>query len=100
LDAGKSLQLAKTLGVAVYREGKRAERGELTLAEAAARFSQMTVLRMIRNGVLPAQQRLGRSGRRRSKALRCVMKRKAGAGASRYLKIPINKLLYSNDIAR
>jgi hypothetical protein len=28
------------------------------------------------------------------------MKRKAGAGASRYLKIPINRPLYSNDIAR
>jgi hypothetical protein len=28
------------------------------------------------------------------------MKRKAGADVSRYLKIPINKPLYSNDIAR
>ena len=41
-----------------YREGERAERGELTLSETAAELniSQMTVLRMIRNGVLSAQQ--------------------------------------------
>ena len=36
----------------------RAKRGEVTLSETAAalNISQMTVLRMIRNGVLPAQQ--------------------------------------------
>ena len=55
---GKVCSLRKRLGVAVYREGERAERGELTLSETAAtlNISQMTVLRMIRNGVLPAQQ--------------------------------------------
>lgn len=44
--------------IAVYRDGERAERGELTLAEAAARLStsKMTVLRLIRSGVLPARQ--------------------------------------------
>lgn len=44
--------------IAVYREGERAERGELTLDDAATelRVSKMTVLRMIRAGVLPAQQ--------------------------------------------
>jgi hypothetical protein len=36
---------------------------------------------------------------RRSKAPRCAMKRKIAAGANGYLKIPINKPLYSNDIA-
>jgi hypothetical protein len=42
------------LGVAVYREGERAERGETTLDEAAAilNVSPMTVLRMIRSGIL------------------------------------------------
>jgi DNA invertase Pin-like site-specific DNA recombinase len=55
---GKVCRLRKRLGVAVYREGERAERGEVTLSETAAalNISQMTVLRMIRNGVLPAQQ--------------------------------------------
>jgi excisionase family DNA binding protein len=40
--------------VAVYRDGERAERGELTLDEAAASLgvSPMTVLRMIRNGAI------------------------------------------------
>jgi excisionase family DNA binding protein len=50
--------LRNRLGIAVYREGERAERGELTLNEAAAglNVSAMTILRMIRNGVLPARQ--------------------------------------------
>jgi len=44
--------------IAVYREGERAERGELTLDEAATELgvSKMTVLRLIQAGVLPAQQ--------------------------------------------
>lgn len=44
--------------IAVYREGERAERGEPTLDEVATalRVSKMTVLRMIRAKVLPAQQ--------------------------------------------
>jgi excisionase family DNA binding protein len=54
----KVCSLRKRLAVAVYREGERAERGEYTLSETATalNISQMTVLRMIRNGVLPAQQ--------------------------------------------
>lgn len=45
-------------GISVYREGERAERGELTLLEAASALGtcQMTVLRMIRNGTLEARQ--------------------------------------------
>jgi hypothetical protein len=45
-------------GIAVYREGERAEREELTLLEAAAALGtcQMTVLRMIRKGTLEARQ--------------------------------------------
>ena len=41
-----------------YREGERAERGELTLGEAANALatSKMTVLRLIRAGTIPAQQ--------------------------------------------
>ncbi len=40
--------------IAVYRDGERAERGELTLEEAAASLgvSPMTALRMIRSGIL------------------------------------------------
>jgi excisionase family DNA binding protein len=45
-------------GIAVYRNGERAERGEVTLQEAAARLevSPMSVLRLIRAGTLPAEQ--------------------------------------------
>ena len=44
--------------IAVYREGERQERGELTLQEAAERLgvSKMTVLRQIRRGVIPGRQ--------------------------------------------
>ena len=43
--------------IAVYRDGERAERGELTLQEAATRLavSPMTVSRLIRGGVIPAR---------------------------------------------
>jgi excisionase family DNA binding protein len=42
----------------VYRDGERAERGELILSEAASRLgvSKMTVARLIKDGVLPAKQ--------------------------------------------
>ena len=44
--------------IAVYREGERAERGEVTLEEAAATLtvSQATVRRLIVEGALPANQ--------------------------------------------
>jgi excisionase family DNA binding protein len=44
--------------IAVYREGERAERGELILREAADRLgiSKMTVVRLIKDGILPAKQ--------------------------------------------
>jgi excisionase family DNA binding protein len=44
--------------VAVYREGERAERGEVTLEEAAAELavSASTIRRLIACGVLPAHQ--------------------------------------------
>jgi excisionase family DNA binding protein len=44
--------------IAVYREGGRAARHELILHEAASRLgvSKMTVVRLIRDGVLPARQ--------------------------------------------
>jgi len=44
--------------VAVYRDGERAERGEVILHEAASRLcvSKMTVIRLIKDGVLPAKQ--------------------------------------------
>jgi excisionase family DNA binding protein len=45
-------------GIAIYREGERAERGELDLREAAAKLgvSKMTVIRLIKDNVLPARQ--------------------------------------------
>ncbi len=44
--------------IAIYREGERAERRELILHEAASRLgvSKMTVIRLIRDGLLPAKQ--------------------------------------------
>jgi hypothetical protein len=48
----------KDHGIAVYREGERAERGELTLLEAATELGtcRMTVLRLIGAGTLKARQ--------------------------------------------
>jgi excisionase family DNA binding protein len=45
-------------GIAIYREGERAERGELDLREAAAKLgvSKMTVIRLIKENVLAARQ--------------------------------------------
>jgi len=45
-------------GIAVYRDGEMAERGELTLEEAARRLtvSKMTVLRLIGRGAIQARQ--------------------------------------------
>lgn len=44
--------------IPVYREGERGERHELVLREAANRLgvSNMTVIRLIRDGLLPARQ--------------------------------------------
>jgi excisionase family DNA binding protein len=44
--------------ITIYREGERAERRELILHEAANRLgvSKMTVIRLIRDGLLPARQ--------------------------------------------
>jgi len=44
--------------IAVHREGERAERGEVVLREAATRLgvSKMTVVRLIKDGLLPAKQ--------------------------------------------
>jgi excisionase family DNA binding protein len=44
--------------IGVYRDGERAQRHELTLHEAASRLAvhKMSVVRLIRNGLLPARQ--------------------------------------------
>lgn len=44
--------------ITVYRDGERAERGELILNEAASRLgvSKITVVRLIKDGILPAKQ--------------------------------------------
>ena len=49
--------LRNTHGIPVYREGERAERGEVTLDEAAEilKVSRATAYRMVTSGVLPAQ---------------------------------------------
>jgi len=51
-------QIRRRNDIAAYREGERQERGEVTLVEAAniLNVSQATVRRMIKNGVLTAQQ--------------------------------------------
>ncbi|HYX47319.1 MAG TPA: helix-turn-helix domain-containing protein, partial [Sphingomicrobium sp.] len=45
-------------GIAVYRDGEMAQRGELTLEQTAQHLavSKMTVLRLIGSGALPARQ--------------------------------------------
>jgi excisionase family DNA binding protein len=50
--------LRKNNSIPVYREGERAERGEVTLDEAAdiLKISCVTVYRMVSRGALPAQQ--------------------------------------------
>jgi len=47
-----------THGIAVYVDGEWAERGEVTLTEAARmlNLSPLTVLRQIRTGIIPAEQ--------------------------------------------
>jgi excisionase family DNA binding protein len=44
--------------ITVYRDGERAQRHELILHEAASRLGvhKMTVVRLIRDGLLPARQ--------------------------------------------
>lgn len=55
---GRVREFRSKRGIAVYHDGERAERGELTLAEAAKSLgvSKMTVLRLIEGGLLPARQ--------------------------------------------
>jgi excisionase family DNA binding protein len=50
--------LRNTNGIAIYREGERAERGEVMLDEAAniLKVSRATAYRMVITGVLPAHQ--------------------------------------------
>jgi len=45
-------------GIAIYRDSERADRGELILHEAATHLgvSKMTVIRLIKDGVLAAKQ--------------------------------------------
>ncbi|WP_352781204.1 helix-turn-helix domain-containing protein [Mesorhizobium sp. M0913] len=52
-----------THDIAVYRDREWAERGEVTLTEAASilNLSPATVLRQIRAGIIPAQQLHGRT---------------------------------------
>jgi hypothetical protein len=47
--------LRRVHGIAPYREGERAERGEVMIEEAATALSlsQSTILRMLRDGTLP-----------------------------------------------
>jgi len=55
---GRVCALRQHQKIAPYREGERAAPGEVTLSEAAATLSvsPSTILRMLRNGTLPAQQ--------------------------------------------
>ncbi len=53
--------LRNTNSIPVYREGERAERGEVTLDEAAdvLKVSRATAYRMVNSGALPAKQLCG-----------------------------------------
>jgi excisionase family DNA binding protein len=53
--------LRNSNGIPVYREGERADRGEITLDEAAdiLKVSRATAYRMVSRGVLPARQLCG-----------------------------------------
>lgn len=55
---GKICSLRHHYGIAIYREGERAERDEVTLEEAATvlTLSTTTIRRFIAEGVLPATQ--------------------------------------------
>jgi len=55
---GRICSLRHQYGIAIYRDGERAERGEATLDEAAAALtiSQSTIRRLITEGALPASQ--------------------------------------------
>ena len=58
MDANPCASLRNIHDIDVYREGERAERGEVTLDEAAEALavSQATVRRLIVEGTLPANQ--------------------------------------------
>jgi excisionase family DNA binding protein len=55
---GRICSLRRQHDIAVYRDGERAERGEVTLDEAAAALalSHSTIRRLIAEGALPAEQ--------------------------------------------
>lgn len=55
---GRVCSLRRQHDIAVYRDGERGERGEVTLDEAAATLalSQSTIRRLIAEGALPAMQ--------------------------------------------
>lgn len=56
--ASRVYSLRRVHGIDPYREGERAERGEVTIEEAATALSlsRSTILRMLRDGRLPGQQ--------------------------------------------
>jgi hypothetical protein len=55
--------LRNTIGIPIYREGKRTERGEVTLDEAAdiLKVSRATAYRMVSRGALAARQLCARA---------------------------------------
>jgi len=58
VDAVACPGFRNTHGIAVYVDGEWAERGEVTLTEAARmlNLSPLTMLRQIRAGIIPAEQ--------------------------------------------
>jgi excisionase family DNA binding protein len=79
--------LRNTNGIPVYRAGERAERGEVTLDEAAdvLKVSRATAYRMVNSGALPAQQLCGGAPWiiRRSDLQQDALRREADARRSR-----------------
>ena len=92
-------------GIAPYQEGERKGRGEVTLNEAAdiLAISPSTVLRMIGNGLLPAQQSCkgapGSSVRLHCIPNRCKEKPTVAEPVFRHLMIHVNRSSIYDEIA-
>src|SRR5262249_25046546 len=90
--------------IAPYREGERAERGEITIEEAAAELavSPSTIFRMINDGVcrpsISAKVRHGSSVQTTSSARACAPMQKLGVHAARRLGIHAKETLISKGI--
>ena len=94
-----------THGIAVYADGEWAERGEVTLTEAARmlNLNPLTVLRQIHAGIIPAEQYCKGAPwviKRRSIEDPDLVERVKCAAKVRHHQVQIRRPLSSNDVAR